>query len=163
MYSAKQLISRNVVTGFPEQRLAYLAEKIQALSAQYCAVLRPKTYVLVGLVRFSEVAANPSTATRIFSDLMRPVPPYQVFDLDPVEKVLELLADDPPEVIVLRRTGEFVGLITPDSFVRWLLSVTASDKFDLQKIPKTSRWHTLHAIAAGSAPPYGRSNPPHAS
>jgi hypothetical protein len=141
LHSAKQLISRHVITGFPEQRLTYLADKIQASAAQYCAVLRPRTFALLGLVRFSDVAANPGTATRIFSDLMHPPPSHQVYDFDPVEKVLELIEHDPSEIVVIQQSLEFVGLITPDSFIRWLLSVTPVLDLKFAQIPATSRWN----------------------
>jgi hypothetical protein len=149
--SAKQLISEHVVTGFPDQRLAYISDRIRAAGAHYCAVLKPGTFGLLGLVRFSEVAANPGTATRIFSDLMGPPPPCQVLDSDPVDKVFDLLEKDPAEIAVVKKSGEFVGLITPDGFIRWLLSKTEKpSELPLEKISPTSRWNP-HPDPSGGA------------
>jgi hypothetical protein len=141
LYLAKQLISHHVVTGFPEQRLAYLSDKIKASSAHYCAVLKPKTFTLLGLVRFSDVAANSTRALRIFSDLMQPPPSHEVYDSDPVEKVIDLLWNDPSEIAVVKKSMEFVGLITPDSFFRWLLAKTLPEGVGLERIPSNSRWN----------------------
>lgn len=152
MHSAKQLISQHVVTGFPEQRLAYLSERIKIVGAHYCAVLQPRSYALVGLVRFSDVAASPGTATRIFGDLMHPPPAGQVHDSDRIEKVIDLLQNDPLEIAVTRESGEFVGLITPESFIRWLLSVQPPIDLSAGKIPVNSRWHPYPRSAEGTAP-----------
>jgi len=141
LHLAKHLISQHVVTGFPEQRLQYLSERIRDAAAQYCAILQSRTYALIGLVRFSDVAASPETATRIFGDLMSPPPRCRVQDLDPVAKVLDLLEGDPQEIAVVRVSGEFVGLITPESFIRWLLAVAPPIELGLGKIPQNSRWH----------------------
>jgi CBS domain-containing protein len=144
VYFAEQLISCRVVIGFPEQRLAYLAPKILECNAHYCAVLKPKTYALLGLIRFSEVVANPSTATRIFSDLMRAPPTVQVYENDPIESVIELLAaNNPTEVVVIGQSAEFIGLITPDSAGPWLLACAPSLRGVVEKLPGKSRWNSF--------------------
>jgi hypothetical protein len=137
---AKQLITRHLVTGFPEQRLAYLSDAIQAASAHYCAVLRPNEFTLLGLVKFSDVVAIPSLGARIFSDLMGPPPRYVVYDVDPVEKVYDLLGNNPSEIVVTRGSGEFTGLITPESFFRWLLGKTLPDGLGLEKNLRGTPW-----------------------
>ena len=141
LHYANQLISRHVITGFPAQRLAYLSERIRSVNAQYCAVLEPGTFAVLGLVRFSEVMANPATAMRIFSDLMQPPPSAVIHDFTPVEQFLDLLREDPAEIVVTRESGEFAGLITPESFFQWLLSIPPPIPLALENIPTGSRWY----------------------
>ncbi len=142
VYFASQLTSHQVVTGFPEQRLAYLSQRIVSANAQTCAVLRPESFILLGLIRFSDVAANPDTATRILADLMDPPPPYKVRDSDPVEAVVELLVEnDPLHLVVEKASGAFAGLITPESFARWLLAISPAPEFALSRLPAHSRWN----------------------
>jgi hypothetical protein len=140
LYTAKHLISHHVVKGFPDQRLAYLSDTIQATSAQYCAVLKPGAFTLLGVVKFSDIVAIPNLGTRIFSDLMRPPPLCVVRDSDPVEKVLDLLCSNPSEVAVSRESGGFFGLITPESFFRWLLAKAPPEGLGLEKFPQDSPW-----------------------
>ena len=142
MYSAKKLLSRAVIIGFPEQRLAYLSKEIVAATAQYCAVLKPKTFSLLGLIRFSDIAANPGTATRILADLMGPPPVCRVYESDPVKEVVDLLVrHDPAELVVEAESGAFVGLITPESFTRWLLASEPALESALSRLPANSRWN----------------------
>ena len=146
VYFAKQLTSSRVVTGFPAQRLAYLSEQIVARDAQHCAVLKPRTFGLLGLVKFSTIAANPGTATRILADLMQPPPEYRVYESDPVEQVVDLLVQhDPTELTIESESGAFVGLITPESFTRWLLATEPALEFALGRLPANSRWNPYPA------------------
>ena len=78
MTKAGELVTKRIVIGYPEQRLAYLSEQIAACHAQYCAVLEPGSATLIGLVTFSELAASASTVNRIFADLMLPPPSHCV-------------------------------------------------------------------------------------
>ena len=142
MYFANQLLSHKIVSGFPEQRLAYLSERIVKSGAQYCAVLQPRSFELLGLVCFSDIAAHPETATRILADLMVQPPQHKVLNSDPVEKVVNLLVEnDPSEVVVEDESGTFSGLITPESFSRWLLATAPSLEFALSRLPAHSRWN----------------------
>ncbi len=141
-----------MVTGFPEQRLAYLADRIKTVDAHYCAVLKTRSFLLLGLVRFSDIAANPSGGTRIFADLMQPKPAHEVLDTDPVERVIDLVVNDPHVITVVKASGEFVGLITPDSFLRWLGSFAQPATLSLDKIPANSRWHP-RGPSPGNTPP----------
>lgn len=139
---ARQLKTSFIVTGFPEQRLSYLREQIRTVQAQQCAVLEPKTFELLGLVRFSEIAANPGAATRILADLMETPPAYAVREADPVQKVVDLIvAHDPANVVIERNGREFVGLITPESFARWLLASQATTEYGLSQLPEGTRWN----------------------
>ncbi len=115
-----ELISRRVVTGFAEQRLSLLADAIRGCDAQYCAVIAPRRELL-GIIRFSDVAARTETSNRILSDLMRPCV-KTVLDLAPAEEIQQYFeAAGMQEICVQNAGGEFVGLITPESFAGWLL------------------------------------------
>ncbi|HEU5081108.1 MAG TPA: hypothetical protein VFT72_17990 [Opitutaceae bacterium] len=120
---AGQLISKRVVIGYPEQRLAYLSEQIAARHAQYCAILEPGTAMLIGLVTFSDLAASATTVNRIFADLMRKPPRHQVFRNDPATKVRSIYEVERhfEEVTVLNEDGTFYGLITLESFCTWVI------------------------------------------
>lgn len=122
MTTAKQLASSRVVVGFPEQRLSSLAEKIDLCAAQYCVVIASDSSVMLGLVRFGDVAARSLTSTRILSDIMRPPPAHILKESDPadaIEGVFETFGSQ--EVTVVSLDGAYVGLITPESVAGWLL------------------------------------------
>ncbi len=122
MTTVKQLLSERVVTGFPEQRLSDLANEIEAISAQYCAVVAGDNLEIIGLVRFSEIAARASTSNRILSDLMKSPPAQSVTEAEPTDVVEGLVHTfGVQEITVVASSGRFVGLITPESFVAWLL------------------------------------------
>jgi len=122
MTTAKQLISSRVVIGFPEQRLAYLGEKIEKVRAQYCIVLEAGSGSVVGLVNFADLASKPSTAMRIFADLMQPPPALRVTEDQSSREVEALFAKyGLQEITVLSASSEFVGLITADSYCHWLM------------------------------------------
>jgi hypothetical protein len=141
LHFASQLTSTHVVTGFPEQRLSAVAAKIKNVDAHYCAILKPQRFSLLGLLHFSDVISEPGTATRILADLMRPPSPNSVHAFTPVEHVLNLLERDPSEIVVESESGEFCGLITPDSFTRWVLTYGDTIELPLNRIPANSRWH----------------------
>ena len=142
MSSPIQLCSQQVVTGFPEQRLTYLADRIRARRAHYCAVLQPRTFMLEGLIRFSDVAASPATATRILADLMDPTPLHRMSSDASLENIVDLLVkNDPAEVAVEEPSGAFVGLITPESFIRGLLASKHQSVAMATRLPADSRWH----------------------
>lgn len=120
--TAKDLISRRVAVGFPEQRLAYLSEQIDRDDAQCCVVLEPGTMRLVGFLDFSDLAAHTGIATRILADLMQSPPALSVDSHTPVAKIETLfLTHGPREIAVLTDQGDYVGLITPESYCRWVI------------------------------------------
>ena len=123
MTKAGELVTKRIVIGYPEQRLAYLSEQIAACHAQYCAVLEPGSATLIGLVTFSELAASASTVNRIFADLMLPPPSHCVAINDSAEKVRKIFQVERyfGEIAVLREDGAFFGLITLESFCAWLI------------------------------------------
>lgn len=140
MKTAGQLVSQRVITGFPEQRLAYVAHEIQRVGAQYCAVLEPRTVQLLGIVRFSNVVAHASTATRIFADLMEDPPLHQVRENDSAEVVSRVFEQvEPEEITVLSASGEYVGLITRESFSAWLIESERRRKQELQATLEEAR------------------------
>lgn len=63
------MFSGRIVVGFPEQRLAYLSEKIAAARAEYCVVLEPKSLRYLGLFRIPE-AVSCSSEHGILVDLI---------------------------------------------------------------------------------------------
>ena len=122
MESARQLVSTQVVVGFPEQRLSYLAEGILRACAHYCAVVEAAHFRLVGLVRFSDVVAKSEISNRILSDLMAPPPLAEVAATESVHVVQQLFERNGGQEIAVVTGPEraFVGLITPASFSAWL-------------------------------------------
>ncbi len=124
MLTAESIISRRVVVGFPEQRLGYLAESVRKIGAEYCVVLEPGSTRLLGLVTFSDLAGYPEIATRILIDLMSAAPKLQLPRDASIQEVRTLFErEGMQEIAVLSPVdGAFVGLITPESFCRYLLS-----------------------------------------
>lgn len=124
MTAAKQLISSRVVVGFPEQRLAYLADRIENVRAQYCVILESMAGSVVGLVNFADLASKPGTTTRIFADLMQAPPMLRVREDQSFRDIEALFAKAGlQEITVLSAAGDFVGLITPDSYCQWLMKL----------------------------------------
>lgn len=135
MHTAKQLLSAQVVTGFPEQRLSYLATHIEQLGAQCCAVIDPGTLTIVGLIRFSDVAAHPGLSSRILADLMRAPPVHQLRETDPADAAAGIFETfGAQEIAVVSPLGEYVGLITPASFSSWLLENERTRKIELERL-----------------------------
>jgi len=135
MQTAKQLLSPRIVTGFPEQRLSDLADDIERVGAQSCAVLDPASLGVIGLVRFGDVAAHTSLASRILADLMRQPPVHQLRENDPAEAAAGVFETfGPQEIAVLSPAGEYVGLITPESFSSWLLENERMRKIELERL-----------------------------
>jgi signal transduction histidine kinase len=133
--TAQQLLSPRVVTGFPEQRLSDLSGEIDRVYAQTCVILEPASLRAIGLVRFGDVAAHTALTSRILIDLMRPPPAHQLREGDPAEAaagVFEIFG--PQEIAVLSPTGEYVGLITPESFATWLLENERTRKAELEQL-----------------------------
>lgn len=135
MQTAKQLLSPRVVTGFPEQRLADIAEDIDRVGAQCCVILDPASLGAIGLVRFGDVAAHAALASRILADLMRPPPVHQLREGDPAEAAAGVFETfGPQEIAVLSPSSEYVGLITPESFSSWLLENERTRKAELERL-----------------------------
>lgn len=135
MQTARQLLSLRVVTGFPEQRLSDIADDIDRVGAQSCVVLDPASLGAIGLVRFGDVAAHASLASRILADLARPPPVHQLREGDPAEAAAGVFETfGPQEIAVLSSTGEYVGLITPESFSSWLLENERARKTELERL-----------------------------
>lgn len=135
MDSALQLISSRVVVGYPEQRLSDLERNISSCAAQYCAVLDGRDGELMGLIRFSAVAAHPSLSQRILSDLMAE-PPRQVLpESAPVESVDRIMAEQGlQEITVTSASGAYRGLITPERFTAWHLAQERRMKNQLSEL-----------------------------
>lgn len=138
---ARDLVSRRIVKGFPFERLESLADQIVANRAEICAVIKPRTVSLLGLIRFSDIAANPSISIRILADLMRTPSGVRLLDSDPVERLVEIIHADPDEVIVEAESGAFVGLVTPESFLRWLVTAPNRGDFNFTRLPRNSAWN----------------------
>ncbi len=130
MLTAESIISRRVVVGFPEQRLSYLAESVRKTGAEYCAVLEAGSTRLLGLVTFANLAGYPEIATRILVDLMSQPPRWQVERQESLETVRKIFAKEGPQEIAVFSPvdGGFVGLITPESYCRYLLSLSANPR-----------------------------------
>ncbi|PTY07790.1 hypothetical protein DB347_06075 [Opitutaceae bacterium EW11] len=152
MKTAGQLVSQRVVTGFPEQRLAYVAPEIQRVGAHYCAVLEPRTVQLIGIVRFSNIVAHASTATRIFADLMEDPPLHQVREDESAEAVSRIFEQaNPEEITVLSRSGEYAGLITRESLSDWLIEAERRRKRELEVAVEEGRAATEFVEAKARA------------
>ena len=133
-------MSSRVVDGFAEQRLSSFSTEIERLGAQYCVVLEPSTSTILGLIRFSDVAARPETANRILGDLMRKPPPYVVKEDESGEAVEEILAAHGlQEVTVISEDGQYVGLITLETFSAWLLEKEKLRKAELEEMVADQR------------------------
>jgi hypothetical protein len=138
---AQDLLTQRVVTGLPFQRLEWLSEQIVTSRAQFCVVIKPRSLVLLGLIRFSDIETDPATSTRILADLMRAPPACRILETDTVERLVNvLLTQDPEEIVVEGESGAFVGLITPESFMRWLIAEAPIEDLDLNILPRHSRW-----------------------
>lgn len=139
--AAGQLISLEIVTGLPEDRLSGLGRKIEETGAQYCVVLPPDRRRVLGVVRFSDVAARAETSNRILSDLMRKPPAHIVRDTDPADVVQRLFEEDGPQLVTVisLSTGEYVGTITPESFTGWMLANERSRKNELERLLKEQK------------------------
>lgn len=133
MQTAQELLSLRIVTGFPEQRLSDLSHEIQQLRAQACVILDPASLQAIGLVRFGDVAANPALAARLLVDLMGALPVHQLRAEDPADAAAGVFETfGPQEIVVSSTTGDYVGLITPESFSTWLLENERSRKAELE-------------------------------
>jgi CBS domain containing-hemolysin-like protein len=135
MVTAKQLISRNVVTAFPDQRLAYLAPEIEATTAECCVVLEPGSHQLLSIVRFSDLAGRAHATTRIFADLVRRERFYEVPEAAPLSAVKDIFRRSKcHSIVVLGEQGVYVGLITLASLAQHLLAETGNSS--LEDFPK---------------------------
>lgn len=146
VYFAKQLISAQVVTAYPHQRLEAVSDLIIACNAQLCAVVKPRSRTLQGLVRFSEIVGKPVCTTRILADLMTPPPLRRLRESDGIEKFIELLSQvELSEVVVEQEGGAFSGVITPESFVRWLVAAGPARETVVDRLSPNSPWNPRSA------------------
>lgn len=115
------LMTSRYVVGFPEQRLSYLAERIAEETADYCVILEPGTQCYLGLLRIADVASAVGADTRFLLDLLErdthvEVPPDATY-----ATIDRLLKKRQGAVPVVGDEGEFIGLITEQSYSAWLL------------------------------------------
>jgi Mg/Co/Ni transporter MgtE len=116
------MLSSRVAIGFPEQRLAYLAEKIAASDAEYCVVLKPGSMRYMGVFRIAEVAALPGSQNRILMDLLDEDRFVDVPPETPLRVIERLLAKvGSSAVSLVDHEDAFVGLVTTESFTQWRL------------------------------------------
>lgn len=122
MITAADVMSKRVVLGTPEERLADVAARMLQRQAHHCVVLDGRRNYALGLVRFVEVACRTSAANRILADLVSEVKPLKIPAHQPARDVLDLLARSGcSEALVETADGAYAGLVTLESASLWLL------------------------------------------
>lgn len=133
MQTAQQLISRRVVVGKPEDRLEDVAQGIRAVNAHHCVVV-DEVREFRGLIRLGDVACRTHAGNRILLDLISPVQPLVVGANEPASSVAELLRKHQLyEAVVVSDCNEYVGLVTAESVVEFLLVETTRQDVALQQ------------------------------
>lgn len=128
MATAGELISLRVVEGDPQSRLADVASRIQSVGAHHCAVVDDARR-FAGLIRLGDIAGFSQPGNRILADLMSPVHPLIVRSSEPAEAVADLfMKHQLYEAVVLGDTGDYVGIVTAESVLGFV--VTESQRKD---------------------------------
>ncbi|HEY9156083.1 MAG TPA: hypothetical protein VIM69_13185 [Opitutaceae bacterium] len=116
----EQFFSDRFVIGFPEQRLAYLAETIVEKRAEYCVVLHQKRQRYLGTFRIADVAATQPAQSRILLDLITDEKfPTVLPQIDSEALHNVLVKEEKGAVVVLDHEDEFLGLVTLESYAMW--------------------------------------------
>ncbi len=132
MTTAVQLISKRVVTGQSEDRLADVAKRMRECSAEVCVVLSEARRFL-GLVRLADVAMRTSAGRRILADLIAETPPLQVDEATPASSIPDLFSQRSVyDVVVVSGESEYVGVITAESLFDWMRIEQAKAQKELE-------------------------------
>jgi CBS-domain-containing membrane protein len=135
MTTAKDIMCKRIVVGFPEERLAEMARKMALVSAQHCVVLDASQRSVLGLIRLTDVAARTFAGNRILSDLVSSVLPLTVQDTEPASEVAELFIEQGIyEAVVMSAAGTFVGLISAESAFAWLYQERQTAQHQVQQL-----------------------------
>ena len=142
------MLSSRFVLGFPEQRLAYLAEKIAEARADYCIVIAPQTHRFLGILRIAETATQEGSHNRILCDLLGEAEAVKAPADTVADAIEKLLAKSTWGALPLvDREGSFVGLITNESYAEWQLHARA------KKSEKTGCPPSSATVVSFEAPP----------
>jgi signal transduction histidine kinase len=123
METATHMVSERVVTARGTDRLADISGKLLAVRANHCVVLDEDCRRFVGIVRLGDIAHLSNPGNRILGDLVSSVLPVGVRDREPAKEIAALFErHDLTETVVFTQEGNYVGLITSESVLKWALS-----------------------------------------
>ena len=121
------IVSDHVVIAAADDHLSDAASRMLARRAQHCVVVDDSKRRALGLIRFVDVAARTSAASRTLADLNPDVPPLKVGAEDPAEEFAALLEkNDIGEAVVEGTDGGYVGRVTVESAFKWMLGEVRS-------------------------------------
>jgi CBS domain-containing protein len=115
---ARDLISKRVLLVHAKQRPQDVIGEIIATNASYCAVMEEPHERFLGIARLKDIADK--SADRFFSDLIVQPPPLDIresMESNLVAKIMEARGN--AEVVVLSDNGDYVGVITRESYFEW--------------------------------------------
>lgn len=135
MITAKDILCSRVVIGFEEERLSDLVERMKPAGAQRCVVLERPGGRALGVIRLTEVAAQPSSGNRILADLIPPVMPLTVREDERATAVAELLEQQEMcEAVVVSESGDYVGMISAASAFAWMQREQRAAREELERL-----------------------------
>jgi CheY-like chemotaxis protein/CBS domain-containing protein len=119
--TALDLISKNIATGRIEERLSDVAQRIVAARASHCVVLDENGTKFVGVIKLAHVAIHKNAGNRILGDLTSSVWPVSIEPKESATVVADLFDthDLSEAVVVDNGTGDYLGLITAESVLKW--------------------------------------------